>query len=336
MRRMPQDTDLKQLAAFRGKKNIRVAVTFRPLGSSNAGTTSNQQLTSNNQHTMTTPLRFAAIGLLFTVNSAMAQIPNGGFENWTSFGDYEDPTGWASLNVLASLTGAELSCQQVSGAVGSYGASVTTVNVPGIGLLPGLLLSGDPVAAADGFPTTLRPQALNGKWKVDVETGDQASVTITFSRWDAIAQEREIIGTGTVVVGTNVATWTNFSVPITYASSATPDTASIAILSSLGAGVAGSTISVDDLSFGAAVGIAEEFAGTVNVWPVPATDVLTISASATIATVELVATDGRLVKQLATLTDRVQLDIAELSVGTYVLVARMADGTSFRRTVVKN
>lgn len=284
---------------------------------------------------MTPTLRFATLGLMLASTAAMAQIPNASFETWTNFGDYQDPAGWASLNILASLTGAEISCEQVTGAVGSYGASVKTVNVPGVGLLPGLLISGDPVAAADGFPTTLRPQALNGKWKVDVETGDQASVTITFSRWDAVAQEREVIGSGAVVVGTNVAAWTNFSVPITYASSATPDTASIAVLSSLGAGVAGSTISVDDLSFGAAVGIAEEFAGSVNLWPVPATDVLNLSASAAFRTVELIAADGRLVKQVANVTDRLQLEVADLDAGAYVLVARMADGTAFRKTVVK-
>ena len=27
-----------------------------------------------------------------------AQIPNSGFENWTTVGSYENPTGWATMN----------------------------------------------------------------------------------------------------------------------------------------------------------------------------------------------------------------------------------------------
>jgi hypothetical protein len=277
----------------------------------------------------------ATIGVILSSSAALAQIPNGGFENWTNFGTYQDPTGWSSLNVLSVTLGGPVSCEQVPGATGTYGAKVTTVNIPGVGLLPGLLIIGDPDAGSDGFAFTTRPAALNGKWRTALGSGDQASVTVTLSRWNAATQERDVIGTGASVVSTNVAAWTNFSMPITYAGAADPDTASIFIISSLGASVAGSSISVDDLSFGAAVGISENFLGTVDVWPVPSTDVLNVSASLAFRTVELIAADGRLVKQVASLNDRLQLDIADLERGAYVLVARMADGSSFHRTVVK-
>ncbi len=37
----------------------------------------------------------ALIALAMETN---AQIPNSGFENWTTTGSYQEPTGWATMN----------------------------------------------------------------------------------------------------------------------------------------------------------------------------------------------------------------------------------------------
>ena len=45
---------------------------------------------------MKTRLLFSALGLWAA--SAVAQIPNHGFESWQPQGNYEVPTGWATMN----------------------------------------------------------------------------------------------------------------------------------------------------------------------------------------------------------------------------------------------
>jgi hypothetical protein len=266
----------------------------------------------------------------------MAQIPNAGFEQWTSFGTYEDPAGWTSLNILTSSLGASASCEQYTPAsAGSYAVKVTTRTLAGLGVLPGLLLSGSPDAAVDGFAYTSRPQSLNGKWRADLATGDEAMVVVTLSRWDALAGERVTVGVGTAMASADVTAWTNFSAVIEYAESADPDTASIAILSSSGAGVDGSWVAVDELAFGGAVGIGEAYTGNCQLYPVPVADQLTLTTDKPVQSVELWSADGRLVLTARPATDRVVLDLSAFSAGAYTLVARMDDATVLRRTVVK-
>lgn len=286
---------------------------------------------------MTKPLLTLIAALLLAASPLRAQIPNAGFEDWIDYDDYEDPAGWTSLNILSATFGGVLSCErEIPGASGTTGVRVSTLEVPGFGVLPGLLLSGDPDAIVDGFPFTQRPAALTGQWKAAVQPGDEAIVTVTLSRWDAVEDTRDIIGYGQLTVTGTVANWTAFSVPIDYDLALTPDTASIAISSSTGSGVVGSRISVDALSFSGATGMGDVFAGNARVFPVPATEVLHVHAEVPLLHVQLWSTDGRLVREEGLNTDRAVLHVGELAPGAYTLVGHMADGTLLRRTVVKH
>jgi hypothetical protein len=289
-----------------------------------------------NHHTMMKDLRLTALSTLLASATAMAQVPNGSFEQWTDFGTYSDPDGWTSLNILTTSLGGALSCEEVTpGASGSKAVKVTTRNVPGLGVLPGLLLSGSPDAEVDGFPYTSRPEALNGQWKASLGTGDQANIVVTLSKWNNVLGEREVIGAGVVATGININSWTAFSAAIVYSSSENPDTASIAIISSSGSGVDGSALWVDALSFGSGVGIEEAYTGLVELYPVPAVDVLNLVTERPMQVVELWSADGRLLTAERPLADRIVMDMQGLPGGSYVVVARMADGTVLRRTVVK-
>ena len=138
-----------------------------------------RKINFNQPHCMMRTLRHLSLLTLLTATVAHAQIPNGGFEDWTDFGTYEDPAGWTSLNALTTTFGGVLSCEQaVPAAEGSYGVTVTSRDIPGFGLFPGLLLTGDAEASADGFPYTARPQALNGMWKAAIASGDDGAVVI--------------------------------------------------------------------------------------------------------------------------------------------------------------
>lgn len=284
-------------------------------------------------------LHLAALFTLLASSAVVAQVPNGGFEQWTSFGTYEDPNGWTSLNALTTNFGGVLSCEQaVPAAAGSYGVKVTTREVPGFGIFPGLLLCGDPEAPADGFPYTSRPQAMTGKWKAAIGAGDQGAVVVTLTRWNSALGEREDVGAGIVTVTGTVGAWTPFTAVIQYTSTMDPDTASIAILSSSGLtgdAVAGSTVSVDDLAFGGATSIGEAYTGLVQLYPIPVVDVLNVMTDIPVQSIELWSADGRLALTARPGTDRVEIDLSGMSAGAYTLVARMADATVLRRTVVK-
>jgi hypothetical protein len=64
-------------------------------------------------------------------------------------------------------------------------------------------------------------------------------------------------------------------------------------------------------------------------------DQLTLTAEQPVQSIELWSADGRLVLTDRPGTDRVALDLCGFSAGAYTLVARMADATVLRRTVVK-
>jgi hypothetical protein len=281
-------------------------------------------------------LRLTALSTLLASATAMAQVPNGSFEQWTSFGTYQDPTGWTSLNLLTSSLGAAPSCEQYTPAsAGSYAVKVTTRTVMGLGVLPGLLLSGSPDAEVDGFPYTSRPQALIGKWRADVGPGDEAVVTVTLTRWDPVAGERVAVGAGVATVTADIGSWTPFAAAIQYTGPQDPDTASIAILSSANAGVDGTWIAVDELAFGTAVGVEEAYLGSVQLYPVPVVDELTLATDQVVRSIEIWSADGRLVLTSRPGTDRVVMDLTPFSTGVYTLVARMDDATVLRRTFVK-
>ena len=86
---------------------------------------------------------FLAIASFFLLLDSNAQtIPNGGFENWSMPNGYNVPDSWATLNDLtAPLT--VYTCTK--GTPGSPGASylkLTSKSVAGIGVVPGVAVSG--------------------------------------------------------------------------------------------------------------------------------------------------------------------------------------------------
>ncbi len=280
-------------------------------------------------------LRQLSLITLLTATAAQAQIPNGGFESWTDAGTYMDPTGWASLNVLTSTFG-EISCEQgAPGAVGNFYASITTVDLPGVGLVPGLLLSGDAAASTDGFPYTSRPQALNGQWQYAPGGEDQGSIVVSLSRWDEALGERVIIATGFGATFGSITSWTDFSIPLEYADEQNPDSASIVILSSTGTGVAGSTMWVDDLSFGTITAVAEVTAGALSTFPVPAVDELTVTAPAAIQELSLWSMDGRLVLSARPSDLRTTVSVSDLPSGAYAVQVRLSDGRTLRQVIIR-
>src|SRR5690349_2226963 len=82
-------------------------------------------------------------GFLSTSLPVLAQIPNGGFESWNTVEQWMDPDGWSTMNQLTYPAGSVLACQPGAPAPeGDAFVKVTTREVPGLGVVPGTLLSG--------------------------------------------------------------------------------------------------------------------------------------------------------------------------------------------------
>lgn len=283
---------------------------------------------------MTTRYALLLSTLLIT-NCSHAQIPNPGFEDWTVVGlDYEYPSGWYTLNALTFPLNV-FTCQRgLPGAEGSYFVRVTTRSANGT-TLPGLVSASADNSADGGFPFASRPAALNGKRQYQVAAPDQASITVQLTKWNTTTQETETIGSGVSMVSGTVSSWQDFSIPIVYLSPSTPDTARIIILSSAGTPAVNSTISVDALAFGAAVGITEQESAVFGVFPSPTTDVLTIRSDVAVLGAEVFDALGRTLPQAIRITDKV-LDVAVLPAGCYTVRVRFADGTRGTRTFLKH
>jgi hypothetical protein len=208
-----------------------------------------------------------------------------------------------------------------------------TIDVPGVGILPGLIFVGNTSAA--GWPYDQRPEALNGKIKFDIPAGDGALISAGFTRWNAGTQETVGAGVLSIPPGTQ-SSWQDFSIQITYTTSDYPDTATVAIMSSSGGGVDGSTVWVDDLSFG-------DFA-SMNEWGtysdftlIPTSNAqVRLTAGREMDELSFIDMSGRVMntQQLAGLSATV--DVTGMATGMYVARVRFANGEYVSRVFMRN
>jgi hypothetical protein len=280
-------------------------------------------------------LLLSAVGL-FPFSPAMAQVPNGGFENWTSVDGHFDPDGWIVTNDATAPLGVISGDQGTPGAVGSFYAKVTTYPVPGVGgIIPGALIAGDVASETPGFTYTERPEALNGSIQYSIQPGDQGTILVVL-KLGSVA-----VGEGGLYLTGSHDGWMSFSIPVAYNDPTTyPDTAYITITSSASNGVAGSTISIDNLSFGAltggGAGIQEQQASVgLHVFPTLTSDVLNVIAHQALAQVEVLDMTGRRLIRKATNSESIDLDVSGLHTGRYLVQVYLADGRRLVRSFVK-
>jgi len=172
-----------------------------------------------------------------------AQIPNAGFETWTS----GSPTGWTTNNVTSVDTPITQSTDAHSGTYAMQG----TVVVLSISRVVAYYT---PITWA-GFAISARYGSLKGYYKFSSIGGDSLEVAVIYFK-NGTGNASGLFGTGV-----SVSSYTQFTVPITFVSSAAPDSAWIEILISSSSGMthAGSTFKIDDLSFGPVTDVQESF-----------------------------------------------------------------------------
>jgi len=285
--------------------------------------------------------------ILFTALLSTGQtIPNGDFENWKTWkSPYIEPTGWVdgdsvvvteindSLSSLYSFflkTKYTPSVTRTTGYNSNYAVKLTNTTNTYTYDIPGIIDSSvtDTVPGVIGirFASDSTPAALSGYYKFSETAGvtDTASMEILFTRWNTTYNVPDSLGGGFIYFTITDTGFTPFSIPISYLNGASPDTISIAIASASiiknnNVFIPGTTLIVDQLSFGGQVITAITSAqtlGAVTAYPNPAADIINFSNLPTsAANVQISDVTGRQVAQ-ATLPGSV--DVSGLKQGVYI------------------
>jgi hypothetical protein len=194
-----------------------------------------------------------------------AQIPNPGFENWTS----GNPDGWACSNVpVAGLVNVVESNDFHSG---SHALRGEVVNFGGVPIAP-IIQSGP---GGTGFPVTEKYTSLELWYKFEPTGGDRFAVNV------GMTKSGTPIAQAAVALPATVSDYTHLAVSLVYVTEDVPDAAIIQIsINGPNSGTdlhVGSTMVIDDLLFSMLDGIGSSIMPSgEKCYPNPASDVLNI------------------------------------------------------------
>ena len=194
-------------------------------------------------------------------------IPNAGFENWTSFGSYSDPTGWDTPNeelMAIPFFGITVVSKSTDHhGTGSFSAkletkhlSVPPMDVPGFmtcGKLTVNITSGS-YSLTGGVPLLDVPTHLKGYFKYIPKGGDSCAIGVLLTK--ATGSAPDTVGYGSFSTKDTITDWTPFSAWIDYVDTATADTVNIFAISTAQETVmtVGTVLYVDDLYLDYTVG----------------------------------------------------------------------------------
>jgi Secretion system C-terminal sorting domain len=275
--------------------------------------------------------------LLITVSLTNAQTnaatPNANFESWVSHTNYNDASQWNDLNSTTGILGFYTLYQDnVTVKSGTYSAQLVTNYYSLLSLtVPGVLTTGTinttNYTISGGLPYTLRPDSIIGWYQYVSVSNDHANCEFYLfgsSNTDTIGQAFYRSPT------TNVSTWTRFSLPVTYTSVATPQTALWIFSSSIdqNSGHAGSQLIIDSIGLvfnSSAVNTIKDNA-VVGIGPNPTNGPLTVSIASSrgaslagkVFTMNVLDVTGRLVKSEKITEGTTVLNIGELPEGLYI------------------
>lgn len=277
---------------------------------------------------------------LFSI-SAFSQIPNAGFESWTTVGGYTTPDGWDNMNSMTASMSV-YTCSR-AGTPGGYYLHLTSQTVPGMGVMPGIATCGmldmsqmSAPSPATGFAFAQRPQALTGKWQYMASGLDMGYISVMLTRWNPSMMKRDTIASYSQDLIGMAMNWTDFTAPLTYTSQLFPDTAFITLSASGATPVANSYLYVDTLQFTGSVagtnGINENAAvSNISIFPNPSSDIVRIHFDAsqnTSSNIQLISAEGAIVKEVMGIeTKEYNMNIAGLAKGVYLIRVSSAQGT---------
>lgn len=213
-------------------------------------------------------------------NFCMAQIPNYGFENWSTIKNYSEPVNWSSLNSTTSRFN-DFTCKKMGNTTVGYSVSLWSKTINGK-VVPGIIVSGKidttTYKAISGFAYTGRPSELKGSRQFMGGENDNGFIAAYLTKWDTTNSRRDTIGFAFEELKGMSHTWSDFKIPFKYNSILKPDSCVIVLSSSGKTPKPYSFLYIDNLSFDNKITSFDIIEPSqINVYPNPATTEIFIS-----------------------------------------------------------
>ena len=284
------------------------------------------------------------IAMTITTN---AQIPNNGFENWTTVGSYEDPTGvWKTPN--SSSPGpfypVTKSSDHYPAIVGNYSIRLESdtsllPSIAGFGItLTNLTTIMD--GPGPSFPITGHPTSLCGWYKFIPQNNDTMVISIL------LYHGGDYVAYAIMKFTTSTSAWTSFNLPLSSYVSA--DSASIVLSAYCTDGPpptyvprGNSVLYVDNLSFDNLINLVPEQTvqnNFFNLYPNPASDIVTLNISTLNnagLTLNIYTIAGTLVKSETLKQNHQKINISDLSNGIYMVEIKTKGWTEKQKLMIQ-
>jgi hypothetical protein len=285
--------------------------------------------------------------LIASAIEIQAQIPNNGFENWSTSGNCLIPQGWGCLN---DWMGETENCYSVSRSQDHYPSSIGSFSIKienRVSILPdagagGMVWTGDSTGFGTDqpvFPIIGHPTSLCGYYKFLPENGDTMDIHFVLYKNGV-----DIAG-GKLLVRTAVPEWTAFSIPVTNPEYEDAESARI-LMSSFNADNfpalhGNSVMYVDNLSFDVLITTSDESNNSnafFRLSPNPADDAVRFIFSRSVnnsATLEIYNQIGVKVRSEKLKQNQQTINTAGLSEGIYFVVLTSRDYTCNQKLIIQ-
>jgi hypothetical protein len=282
--------------------------------------------------------------LLAMTIMANAQIPNSGFENWTTEGSFETPTGWNNCN--SSATG---SFYPVTKSTDHYPSSIGNYSIRVENKLPlsncstyGFAQTSDNNNPCQpSFPIEGHPTMFCGYYKCFPLNGDTIQIGLMLFKDGEFIAGAELITTNTV------SDWTSFSIPIS--SYVEADSATIVIAAFYNDSTCGfpfgpygnSVLYVDNLSVDElTTSISEHHSinPRFSVFPNPAYNSININVDTNTndeMTFNMYSIVGNLVKNEALRNNEQKINISDLATGAYMVEVKTKGWSEKQKLIIQ-
>lgn len=276
-----------------------------------------------------------SLSLFAFTSVTSAQIPEAGFENWSS-GSCDEPSGWNTVNGSTSILG--LCTAQQETANPNSGTSALKIQTGELGFpvfqtVPGLVSNGtidvQNQSVNGGIPFTERPVSFSGWYRAEPVNGDSYSLIAVLINENT----GDTVGASIFEGATTVNSWTQFVEPVQYLNEQIPTLLQITMFASDPLNPQdGSTVYFDDLDYQTITVDVNELASTnVSVYPNPAVDEVFFeigdNENTTLTIYNIL---GLKVQEQPLRASTNQIDIATLPTGTYLWQVSSVEGVRLK------
>jgi hypothetical protein len=278
--------------------------------------------------------------LISNIGFLYAQLPNGGFENWTG----GEPNGYFSINILLNALGGPSTVTKSSDArSGSSAVKLEVKEYTNIFSIKdtatALLFSTNSNNVSDSkFPVNFRPSGLRGYYKFSTSKNDNAGIAMLFYKWNPATKTSEEIGVCAFEFKTSnqSSTYKEFTA-VYFADNVTvPDSANLIVTcGDDDLPIPGTTLLLDDLSL-LGSSVATELATSalkVSFAPNPANDLLSINNLDPQAfKLTIKSMDGKLIHESLVQEANLNLSTSNYPTGMYLVELRDKDALLLQKS----